>query len=107
MTSTIKWHTGYASREWIEPVTCIKETKCYLWIKPKDWRGREEGMRYSKDSSWNQFHNTWEEAHSYLLSKAQAEFDRAHRRLESATGHLGRIQGLRKPPEDVTQEVAA
>lgn len=101
MNPTTKWRTGRGSLTGtvIEPVTCIKETKCYLWIKIKDWKGRESEQRCSKDSSWTQFHNTWEEAHTYLLSKAQAEVDSSRRRLESAKGHLGRIQGLRKPPE--------
>lgn len=107
--STIKWRTGMSclAKEGIEPVACVKETKCYLWIKHKDWNGHESGQRCSKDSFWTQFHNTWEEAHAYLLSKAQAKVDSARRRLDSAQSHLNRIQDLRKPPEDAPQEAAA
>ena len=55
------------------------------------------GRRYAKESTYESWHDTWEQAHAYLLSQAQGKVNALRLNLERANGDLGRIKGM-KPP---------
>ena len=72
----------------ITPVEVEKETDQSVWV---------EGYRHAKKSQYHQYHDTWEEAHGYLLSQVQSRVDSARMILERAKGALGNIKGMKKP----------
>lgn len=104
--STTKWRTGWANHRdnLIEPVTCLKETRCYVWIEFKDSRGRLREYRMSKAASGSRIHNTWEEAYDYLLEQADHEVSHHRALLAQSERKLLSIQALIKPAMEEVAE---
>lgn len=94
----IKWKT----RPWtdvIERVECERESKSSLWILEK-WRpGKMEVRMCRKNSSDTIYHDTWEEAHAYLLDRADKELARARRTAARAKENYERRLRMTKPAE--------
>lgn len=89
----IKYRTRF---EKIEALEVLRETAHQVVLPPT--RGRE--TRESKRSDWSNWHDTWEEAHAFLVDKAQREVDAIRGQLERAKGKLGNIKGMKKPADD-------
>lgn len=88
----VKWRTGRGSK--IERIECTKETEKCVWLVR--WEGQKPS-RCDKDSSFYQYHDTWDGARDYLMEKAERGVASARRTLEVANGFLGNVNGLRKP----------
>lgn len=88
-----KYKAGHYCREKIEEVEVIRETAACVYVH--GWAGRES--RFAKRSDFGNYFDTWEEAHQYLIDKAQKEVDGYRINLERAKGDLGNIKGLKKP----------
>jgi hypothetical protein len=73
----------------ITPVECERETESCVYIK---------GRRYAKESSWENYHDSWADAHAFLVDNAQGNVDGLRLKLEQAKGKLGQIKGM-KPPK--------
>ena len=58
-----------------------------------------ETRRTAKLSDYESFFLTWDEAHSYLLGRADAKVSQARRQLELANATLGNIKGMKPPPQ--------
>lgn len=57
--------------------------------------------RESKRSDFNNWFDTWDEAHSFLMKHAQLTVDNLRKNLEGANGALGRIKGMPAPMWEV------
>jgi len=87
----IKYKTR-ASRRWgvdaeIEKVEIERETEHCIWIN---------GRKNSKKSEWGIFHDSFDDAKNYLLSKQQSYVNSLHSQLESAKVILGTIKILKQ-----------
>lgn len=82
---SIKYQINYAQK--IEKVEIERETESSVWIN---------GSRLSKHSRYSAFFNTWEEAHAFILDKAERRVAAYARNLESATKSLKEIQSMKK-----------
>lgn len=80
---THKWDLG----ELIEEVEVEKETDKSVWIN---------GRRCAKESSFENYHATWEQAHEHLTARAEAKLGRARLALQHAQGYAGNVKGLRR-----------
>lgn len=87
-----KYRTRWAGSRWarIEAVKVERETNACVWIN---------GRRAAKANGYEHYHNTWEEAHSFLMKAAELSVTNARRQLELASSHLGNIKGMKKPQE--------
>lgn len=97
----IKWTTTkYAPRE-ITRIECAKETSKTVTIiemrpnKHGDLIRREEIRR--KKTGWWICHDTWKEAHEYLLHRAKIALDDARKELARAQSNHGNIVGMKEP----------
>ena len=71
----------------IEMVEVMRESEHSVWL-----RG---GKRQKKHSSWRSYFDSWEEAHGYILERAERKVNSIKLRLNSAQGELGNIKGLK------------
>lgn len=83
----IKYLTRF---EAIKRVECERETESSVYIN---------GRRSSKVSSYERYHDSWAEAHAFLVTKQQYEIDSLRRKLEQANGKLGQLKGMTQPAE--------
>jgi hypothetical protein len=72
----------------ISEVDVERESGSSVWIA---------GRRHAKRSEWENYFDTWEQAHQFLLDLAQEEVDSCRLQLERAKGYLGNIKGMKKP----------
>lgn len=82
----VKYRTSGFGKNPIEKIEVERETDSSVWIK---------GRRSVKDSSWLKYFDSWEDAHSFLLQKAEKNLISARRSLERAQGEHGNIKGMK------------
>lgn len=82
----IKYRTN-RSNAVIEEVECEKETAKCIFVK---------GNRFSKDSQWVKFHDTWEEAQAFLINKYENESRQLRLAQQRVSGFLGNAKGLKR-----------
>lgn len=51
--------------------------------------------RENKVSDWSNWHDSWEEAHAFLVTNAERDIESLRMRLEQAKGKLGQIRGMK------------
>jgi hypothetical protein len=51
--------------------------------------------REAKRSEYHSWHDTWEDAHAFLIERAETEVQALRGRLEQAKGRLGNIKGMK------------
>jgi hypothetical protein len=84
----VKYKTAIFSYDGlIKNVSIDKETDKSVWIN---------GNRHLKSCEYEQFHDTWDDAKNYLLSKAESQLICARRELEKAQGYMGNVKGLKQ-----------
>jgi hypothetical protein len=93
----VKFKTDYSAKT-IEPVDVTRETSACVYL-PSSFRSAGE-RREAKVSDYAQYHNSWGDAHAYLLQKAAEKVAEARRSLELANAKLGNIKGM-KPPKEI------
>ena len=79
----------------IEPVEVVRETDAFVIFPPYRPGGKER--RTAKCTDYERYHDTWEDARAFLLSRAEQDVQSARRRLEVANGTLGNVKGMKKP----------
>ena len=67
--------------------------------------GGTRSYRENKVSDWSNWHDTWEDAHAFLIARAEREVQSLRMRLEQAKGKLGQIKGM-KPNDQVEARAA-
>lgn len=99
--SIMKFKTGYSADK-IEEVEVLRETEqsVFLRVNSSSLAGRKgtNERRDAKRSTYVQYHDTWADAHAFLVGKAQRDVESLRSRLEQAKGRLGQIKGM-KPPK--------
>lgn len=97
--SGVKWETG-GFRAPIAEVECISETSLFVIVKRMDsLHGVQHEERLKKNGIRRQFHNSWDEAHLYLVIKHENKVNSLREQLERAKSILGNIKGMKKPSE--------
>jgi hypothetical protein len=95
----VKFKTGYDATR-IERIEAIRETaECVILpINGRTLKGKVE-RREAKRSEWAQYHDTWVDAHAYLVERAEAQVQGLRLQLQRASGTVGNLKGM-KQPED-------
>lgn len=75
------------AKKLIEPIEIEKSTASSVWIN---------GRRNAKRTEYHNYFDTWADAHTYLLKKAEQSVESCRRHLEVEKGALGNIKGLRE-----------
>lgn len=103
MTHPIKWMTRWSCE--IIRVEILRETDQFVWRLTdtyyKDGRHHSKPQREKKRSSYYTYHDTWEEAHAYLVEQAENQVTAARRNLQDALSRLDTVKDM-KPPEAVS-----
>jgi hypothetical protein len=94
----VKFETGY-SADSIKQIEIERETAQCVWLYTNsiDKNNVRGTRRSAKRDSYAQYHDTWGDAHAFLIAKAEGNVAACRRSLESANGKLGNIKGM-KPP---------
>jgi hypothetical protein len=90
-----KYRTGGWGKELIEEVEVERETEQCVWIKR--YPTSKEASRHAKRSSYDNFFDTWEEAHAYLREQRLLAVESAKRQLVGAEKLLANIDALKRP----------
>ena len=81
----------YTRCRYIDPtITSIeidKETDKSVWIN---------GRREAKRSEYRVYHDTWDDAKTFLLNRAESQVNSARYALNQAKGLLGNVKGLKE-----------
>lgn len=85
----VKWRTSKYDNTRIDCVECERETDKFVWPL--------NGRRTAKITDWDMYHDTWEEAHEFLLIRANRAIDVAKKNIELASEHVVHLKSLKKP----------
>jgi hypothetical protein len=82
----------------IEAHEVLRETAKMMVLAPgtsaNQWR---QERKVAKRSEWENWHDTWDEAKTFLIEDAQNEVDASRSRLERSKSRLGNIKGMVPP----------
>ena len=87
----IKYRTRFDK---IEALEVERETDKQVVLPAK---GGCRSSRENKESDWSNWHDTWDEAHAFLIRNAEQKVDACRLALERAKGELGQIKGMKRP----------
>jgi len=85
----IKWETGGWSKDLIRRIQCKKETEHTVTLV--------NGRRQFKQGSYEQIHDSWEDAKKYLLERAKVAAEEGERLLMRANADIAEICSLEAP----------
>jgi uncharacterized protein involved in exopolysaccharide biosynthesis len=85
----IKYRTSFNE---IEALEVSRETKTQV-VRVIGSHATER--REAKRSEYYSWHDTWEDAHAFLIERAEAEVQALRGQLEQAKGRLGNIKGMK------------
>lgn len=80
----------------IEPYEVVKETEKQV-VYVVEWCDKKSERREAKCSWDHKWFDTWEEAHTHLVDKAQKKVESLRMQLEQEKGREGQIRGMKKP----------
>lgn len=84
----------------IEAVDVVRETEKCVFVPSVSWGRKWDGKSVSREakiSEYSRYHDTWEEAHVYLLNKLDMRTELLRQRLESAEYDLSYVRAMTKP----------
>ena len=74
----------------IEAIEVLRETdKQVVRLIDENWR------RENKVCDWYSWHDTWEDAHAFLIAQEEKTVNSLRLRLEQAKGTLSQIKGMK------------
>lgn len=76
----------------IIPLQILRETDQFVYVKAGQGERRE-----SKVNQYSHLHDTWEDAHAFLLERTERRLQSARINLQHAQGEHGNVKGMRKP----------
>jgi len=95
----VKFKTNYSAKTIVQ-VEVLRETTACVYLAPVGRQIKDKGeRREAKISDFAQYHDTWSDAHTYLMRRAESNVKEARRQLELANGHLGNVKGMKPPKE--------
>ena len=83
----------------IEKVEVLRETARSVFVE-RGGRSQRCERREAKESEYNSYFDTWEEAHKHIQATARIKIENARRVLEKALATYERIENMKKPKED-------
>ncbi len=98
----IMWRTRWDDR--IAKVECSKVTEKSVWLLTNlcsMQHNLAKPIREARTAPHHSYHETWEDAHAYLMARAEKKLENARFQLQAAQGHYGNIKGMKKPAEEV------
>lgn len=97
MKLMIKYVTArpLSNRPRIDVIEVDRETESSVWIG---------GRRRAKQSVWDCYFDTFDEAKAFLTAKAEARLTAARLRLNDAQGFAGNVKGLKEPSKQEDEE---
>lgn len=99
--SIIKYRTDHFADK-IEKVEVLRETEACVYLSRNPTLGnKKDERREAKMSDYAQYHDSWADAHTYLMKKAEIAVKYASQNLKKANGKLGNIKGM-TPPKDAS-----
>lgn len=90
------WFRTGGFRQAIEPVKVLKATEKTVEVE-REWNGRVTTSRSHKRSTYDNYFPTWEEAHAFLLEKAETRLEGARVGLQKAQNEYFIVKGMKKP----------
>ena len=84
-----KWHGSSMAQ--IEAIEVLRETEKQVVLL----LGNGKESRENKKSDWQNWFDTWKQAHEFLVSEAVKEVRELRLKLQQANGHLGSIKGMK------------
>lgn len=84
--------TGYSTR--IIEVEILREKESSVYIPSK--YGNKKEKRVLKMTSYHQYHDTWAQAHKYLLEQARMRVACAKERFTEETETLRKIEAMKE-----------
>ncbi len=98
----IRWRTSSSGE--IRRMECVRETDQCIWHVTDLYnsnRGRPltKPCREKKIADRHQYHDTWAEAHAYLLKRARDSIERATSRLRAAEDYHYQVFRMKQPTE--------
>jgi hypothetical protein len=94
----IKYRTSWNE---IEALEVLRETNAQV-VRAVGSHASER--REAKRSEYYNWFDTWEDAHAFLIERAEAEVQALRGRLEQAKGRLGNIKGMRPNKTHIKQD---
>ena len=88
----IKYQTNYHN---ITAFEVELETEKYVIVAPHNEFGGHR-FREKKVGEWINWHDTWEQAHAFLIAQVEGEVATLRMRLERVKGELGQIKGMKR-----------
>jgi len=85
----IKYRTYFDK---IEPVTVMRETENSVYLA-----GELREKREDKRSSVYNYFDTWQEAHAFLILRAEVAVSGAQSRLENEERRFRQVRGMKEP----------
>lgn len=76
----------------IEPIEVIRETEKMVVIIGNGWSNKE--YKQAKRSDFQNFFDTWDEAHQFLVISAENLVAAAEKRLSYCKTNLDKVKGL-------------
>ena len=74
----------------------VRETEKMVVLAPLSAANSfDREVKEAKRSDWQNWFNSWEEAHSFLVKRAERKIENCRANLERAKGVLGQIKGMR------------
>lgn len=104
--SIIKWKTERYNRSSIVRIECTRETEHTVWMMGR-WGKKNKENKAAKISDWGRYHDSWAQAHAYLLEKAERSLVYAQKALEDAHEELRKVESLEEPDEQATARAEA
>jgi hypothetical protein len=95
------YRVGYRLPGDIEEVEVTSETRKSVTFMSagSQWQRR-------KHSAWENYFDSWKEAHDHLLEKAEGAVHQARLALDRAKGILGNVKGMKPTRQDFNGGVA-
>jgi hypothetical protein len=92
----IKWKTYDWWGDRIDRVECTRETNRCVWIAYKAFKGE---MRHLKKSVHQAYHDTWEDAHSYLIEQAKFKIQEQQKYIHQLQDYYDKVVKMEKSEE--------
>ena len=78
----------------IKKVEITRETKCFVFVKTKSFRGQLFESRVNKDSYYVKYFNSWKKAHEYLVDTCKNSVINLEKKLYKEKMRLDEILNL-------------
>ena len=94
----IKWETTIWTYN-IRRIQCERESKHAIWVMEEWLPGDKEVCKRLKSAGRVDYHDTWEDAHAYLMGRAEERLAASRRYLVKAEEDYQRCLHMTKPAE--------